>query len=180
MPTPMVAPDSAGRSSAEKFENLFREHYPLVYRTAYSVTGRREDAEDIVQAVFLKLLRRDSPLDVGKNPNAFLYRATLNLSLDHIRRQNRYVLAFDNTFFDRRARPAEANDSEDLNSRLWKAIAELKPSAAQMLILRYVHNYSLTDIAKTLGTTRGTVAVSLFRSRSRLKKLIRENVGGNS
>jgi DNA-directed RNA polymerase specialized sigma24 family protein len=38
------------------------------------------------------------------------------------------------------------------------------------VILRYVHDYSLADIAKMLGTTRSTVAVSLYRSRSRLKK----------
>ena len=44
----------------------------------------------------------------------------------------------------------------------------------RFLILRYVHDYDLAQIAKTLGTTRGSVAVSLFRSRARLKKKIRE------
>jgi RNA polymerase sigma factor (sigma-70 family) len=180
MRTLMVAGDTSGKQSAQEFEDFFREHYQLVYRTAYSVTGRKEDAEDIVQSVFLKLLHRDSPLHVVKNPNGYLYRAALNLALDTIRGRQRQVLIFDDKYFEKPLNGAEAPDIEDLDSRLWKAIAELQPSSAQILILRYVHNYSLTDIAKTLGTTRGTVAVSLFRSRARLKKLIRENQGGNS
>jgi RNA polymerase sigma factor (sigma-70 family) len=63
---------------------------------------------------------------------------------------------------------------EDARRALYDAIGQLRPTAAQILILRYVHDYDLAQIAKTLGTTRGTVAVSLFRSRALLKKKIRE------
>jgi RNA polymerase sigma factor (sigma-70 family) len=52
------------------------------------------------------------------------------------------------------------------------AIAALNPAAAQIVILRYAHDYSLGEIARMLGTTRSTVAVSLYRSRSRLKKYL--------
>jgi RNA polymerase sigma-70 factor (ECF subfamily) len=180
MSTLMVAGDTRQKPSAQELETFFREHYQLVYRTAYSVTGREEDAEDIVQTVFLKLLRRESPMDLGKNPNGYLYRAALNDALDTIRRRNRHVLVFDNTYFESLTKATEANETEDLDSQVWKAIAELQPSSAQILILRYVHNHSLADIAKMLGTTRGTVAVSLFRSRSRLKKIIRARSGGKS
>jgi RNA polymerase sigma factor (sigma-70 family) len=62
---------------------------------------------------------------------------------------------------------------EELDRRLHEAIEKLNPAAAQILILRYVHNYSLAGIARVMGTTRSTVAVSLFRSRARLKKLVR-------
>jgi hypothetical protein len=53
---------------SQEFEELFEEHYVLVYRTAYGVTGRVEDAEDVVQTVFLRLLQRDKPRDFLKNP----------------------------------------------------------------------------------------------------------------
>jgi RNA polymerase sigma factor (sigma-70 family) len=52
-------------------------------------------------------------------------------------------------------------------------MAELHPKAAEILVLRYVHGYTDAEIAKLLGTSRGTVAVSLFRSRLRLRKSIR-------
>jgi len=45
-------------STTADFERIYRELAPLVYRTAWSVLGSREDAEDVLQTVFLKLLRR--------------------------------------------------------------------------------------------------------------------------
>jgi RNA polymerase sigma factor (sigma-70 family) len=62
---------------------------------------------------------------------------------------------------------------EAAERELYEAIAKLHPSSAQILILRYIHNTSIKEIAGLLGTTRSTVAVSLFRSRARLRKLIR-------
>ena len=177
----MTAAEAApGAPPAREFEHFFREHYRLVYRTAYSVTGRAEDAEDIVQSVFLKLLCRDSPLDVGSNPGGYLYRAALNLALDTLRRRQRHVLVRDNTFFESAATAVHARGTADLDSRLWQGIAELRPSSAHILILRYVHDYILGEIAEMLGSTRGTIAVSLFRSRARLKTIIRAHGGGKS
>ena len=49
----------------------------------------------------------------------------------------------------------------------------MKPEAAQILILRYVHDKSVAEIARLLGVSRGTIALRLFRSRARLKKLLR-------
>ena len=69
---------------------------------------------------------------------------------------------------------------DELDRRLHEAIDELSPAAAQILILRYVHNYSLVEIARVMRTTRSTVAVSLFRSRARLKKLVRACWEGKS
>src|SRR5262245_54691167 len=66
---------------SQEFEDLFQEHYVLVYRTAYGVTGRVEDAEDVVQTVFLRLLRGEKTRELLKNPRGYLYRAAVNQSL---------------------------------------------------------------------------------------------------
>src|SRR5262249_38407268 len=74
--------------------------------------------------------------------------------------------------------PARASSrAEELHRQLYEAIARLKPKAASILILKYLHNYSDGEIAKLLGTSRGVIAVTLFRSRARLKKLLRESLG---
>ena len=75
----------------QEFEEVFREHYQMTYRTAYGVTGNPEDAEDIVQTIFLRLLRREFPPDLKKNPTAYLYRAAVNLSLNTIQAKKRHV-----------------------------------------------------------------------------------------
>ena len=45
----------------EDFERMFQEYHGLVYRAAYRITGNAEDAEDVLQTLFLRLLRRDTP-----------------------------------------------------------------------------------------------------------------------
>ena len=51
-------------------------------------------------------------------------------------------------------------------------IAQVKPRAVEILILHYEHDYSDAQIAHMLGTSRGTIAVTLYRTRARLKKLL--------
>jgi hypothetical protein len=69
--------------------------------------------------------------------------------------------------------PSRASSrAEELHRKLYEAIALLNPKAASILILRYLHNYSDADIATLLGTSRGVIAVTLYRSRARLKKLM--------
>jgi len=160
-----------------ELEEIFRDHYQLVYRTAYSVTGSAQDAEDVLQSLFLRLLGRGFPADLQKNPKGYLYRAAFNLSLNVVRSRKRQPAALDT---ERIEFPAPATDNgiaEEIDKRLHQAIADLNPKAAEILILRYVHNCSDKEIAKLLGTSRGTIAVSLFRSRARLKKLIRRSLG---
>ena len=64
----------------EDLEALFREHYSLIYRTAYSVTGSSQDAEDVLQDLFLWLIRKGIPSDL-RDVRAYLYRAAVNSSL---------------------------------------------------------------------------------------------------
>jgi RNA polymerase sigma factor (sigma-70 family) len=77
------------------FENLFRAHYTFLYRTSYAVTRRAEDAEDVVQTIFLRLIRREVPPDLEQNPRAYLYRAAVNLSLNSIRSRKRLLFTGD-------------------------------------------------------------------------------------
>ena|SRR5688572_2396830 len=164
-------------SWAEELERLFEKHYQLVYRTAYSLTGSAHDAEDILQTLFLRLLSREDPLDLKKGPEPYLYRAAFNLSMSVIRSRDRHVLAANVEIFHKPRRAAETESDEEVDTRLHHAIAKLHPSSAQIVILRYVHNKSLTEIAGIMGTSPGTVAVSLFRSRARLKRLLQAPEG---
>ena len=61
-----------------------------------------------------------------------------------------------------------------------QALSELSAKSAEILILRHVHGFSDVEIARLLGTSRGTIAVSLFRSRARLRKSIRAYLGEKS
>jgi RNA polymerase sigma-70 factor (ECF subfamily) len=172
--------DGIGEALEPTFEEIFREQYRMAYRTAYGVIGNSEDADDVAQTIFLRLLHREFPKDLVKNPKAYLYRAAVNESLNLIRSRKRSILTGDVERFE--APPAVDESAEDIHRSLYEAVAKLNPGAAHILVLRYVHKYSLGEIAKLLGTTRSTIAVSLFRSRARLKKWMRASSlsGGKS
>jgi RNA polymerase sigma-70 factor (ECF subfamily) len=154
-------------------ESIFRVHYRMTYRTAYAITGKSEDAEDVVQTIFMRLLRRELAPDLTQKPAAYLYRAAVNLSLNTIRGRKRSIVHGVSDLPETQPALSESDSAEEIHRRLYEAVAELTPESAHILILRYVHGYSDAEIAKLLGKSRGTIAVSLYRSRARLRKLMR-------
>jgi RNA polymerase sigma-70 factor (ECF subfamily) len=163
----------------EPVAQVFSEHAQFVFRTAYGVTGSHEDAEDVLQTVFLRLIRLDAPPDFRANPRAYLYRAALNAAFDVMRSRKRRRLVAVAELPERPATVEEAQDDEH-HRALYEAIGELKPESAQILVLRYVHDMSDAAIARVLGVSRGTIALRLFRSRARLKKLLGARLLGPS
>jgi RNA polymerase sigma-70 factor (ECF subfamily) len=168
-------PASTGERPGLDFEAIFREYSPMIYRTAYAVTGSRDDADDVLQTIFLRLIRREGPPDLRINPKAYLHRAAVNMSLDVIRARTRYASS-DNLDYVEARGTLPAKHSLELSDILPK----LDPEAAQILVLRYIHDYSDAEIAKMLGTSRAAIALRLFRLRRRLKKLLRTTSGEKS
>jgi RNA polymerase sigma-70 factor (ECF subfamily) len=155
------------------FEQLFQEHRALVYRAAYRITGTAEDAEDVLQTLFLRLLRRDHALDFGGNPKGYLHRAAVNIALDVIRLRRPSIPPDESIIVDDRT--GLATESQQL---VLAALSELSPKLAEMFVLKHVEGYNNGEIARLIGTSRGAVAVMLFRARVRLKRSIRSQLGG--
>jgi RNA polymerase sigma-70 factor (ECF subfamily) len=171
-------PVHSGEILTQELERIFREHYQFVYRTAYSVTANYSDAEDVVQTVFLKLFQREAPLHLRKEPRAYLYRAAVNAALNVVRSRKHHSAIDERESSDVAAPdfPADADQSA-IQRNLMGAIAQLNPKAIEILVLRYGHDFSDAQIAKMLGKSRGTIAVTLYRARARLKKLMRVGEG---
>jgi len=167
-----IATAAAPRIPAEEpVAQVFSEHAQFVFRTAFGVTGSHEDAEDVLQTVFLRLVRQELSPEFGTNSRAYLYRSAVNAALDVMRSRRRRRLVAVAELPETAGPAAEAVDEAD-HRALYEAIAELKPESAQILILRYVHDMSDAAIARMLGVSRGTIALRLFRSRARLRKLL--------
>jgi RNA polymerase sigma-70 factor, ECF subfamily len=170
---PSTSPSSSDEVFVQAFGAIYREHYQLVYRTAYSVTGSRQDAEDVLQTVFMNLLDRDLPGGLIRSPKAYLYRAAVNAALNTVRPRKRHNLVDGVEDIEAPIPSASAGAGDLIRRKLLNAIAKLKPKEVEILILRYEHDYSDAEIAKMLGKSRGTIAVTLYRTRARLKKLLR-------
>jgi RNA polymerase sigma-70 factor (ECF subfamily) len=125
-------------------------------------------------------MQRDISSAFMKNPKGYLYRAAVNLSLNIVQSRRRRISAEDVEDIAASIPTAASDQAEEIHRKLYEAIAELNPKAAEILILRYLHNESDAEIAKVLGTSRVSIAVNLYRSRVRLKKLLRASLGEES
>jgi RNA polymerase sigma-70 factor (ECF subfamily) len=158
------------RSLPADFEQLFQEHHGLVYRAAYRITGSAQDSEDVLQTLFLRLLHRGRRLNLDANPKGYLHRAAVNIALDIVRARRR--VSPDGSL------PEIAMDPrrDRIQGIVAQALGELSPKLAEMFVLKYVEGYDNSEIAHLIGTSRGAVAVMLFRARVRLKKSIRVQI----
>jgi RNA polymerase sigma factor (sigma-70 family) len=104
----------------------------------------------------------------------------VNESLNVVRGRRRQLLTDEPERFDVPHITTSACESpQELHRRLYEAIAELGRADAEVVILRYVRNRSDREIAQMLGTTRGTIAVRLYRTRAKLRKLMQASAPGD-
>ncbi|HLV89014.1 MAG TPA: sigma-70 family RNA polymerase sigma factor [Candidatus Sulfotelmatobacter sp.] len=149
-----------------KLDRVFRAHHSMVFRTAYRITGNAADAEDVLQTVFLRLLRQGDDVPDFSNEEGYFRRAAINAALDVVRsRQPERSLELSE---------AEAVGghavSRELRGALARALAQLKPRSAEIFTLRYFDGFTNLQIARMLGISQVLVAVSVHRTRQQLRK----------
>ena len=184
---PPAAPPPMPDSTGAGLRDLFEEHHRLIFRTAWRVTGNANDAEDVLQTIFLRLLKRPpAALETG-NAGGYLRRAAINASLDLIRSRKRSrLVALDQQIIEEMEPAGDGASDPDrrfagleLRDRLRRELAGVNPRAAEMFVLRYFEGYRNSEIGPMLGTSRMTVAVTLHRLRKRLRLALADelNVG---
>lgn len=168
-PTPPSAPDPA-------LEVLYRSHQEMILRTAFRLTRNLGDAEDVLHTVFLRLLQRGGPLagDAGLAP--YLHRAAVNAAIEILRRRKPAVpleLLPPSRQAGRESTPDRIERFE-LAEKLREALARLPSPAAEIFVLRHVEGYSNREIARMLGLSWGSVAVTVHRARRRLQQELQQ------
>lgn len=145
----------------------------MVFRTAYRITGNAADAEDVLQTIFLRLIRQNSPLTTVEKEESYLRRAAVNASLDVLRarRSEEWVPLPDVAEQSSKAQP-------ELRECLRRAFVTLTPRSAEVFALRYLEDFSNQQIARALGISQVLVAVTLHRARRQLQKEIRSHMEG--
>lgn len=168
---------------AADLERIFRENHAAVFRAAYRITGNATDAEDALQTVFLRMVKRGPDAEPVDNMSSFLHRSAVNAALDLVRaRHNVRHVPLDDLepvlAEPAQHRPDRLHGAVEIREWLRGALARLNPRIAQMFALRFFEGKENPEIARLLNTTPGTVAVTLSRTRDRLEKEYREYVGG--
>ena len=155
--------------SEREFRNAFSEHQDAIYRFAWRMTNSPAAAEDIAQDVFLFLLRQPHRFDATRGAmRSFLLGVARNLVLKRWREEHRWEAMEDEDFL---APPVDLTGAE--TSRLvGDAVQSLAPLQREAIILAEYEEFSLEEIASTVGADVGTVKSRLHRARENLRRLL--------
>jgi RNA polymerase sigma-70 factor (ECF subfamily) len=169
--------------SAGWLETIYRDGATAVLQTAYRVTGNADDAQDVLQTVFARLANRDRPPDFSTGSRAYLRRAATNAALDIV--QSKYArngvsleVIGEDIGHDPGPGPDRQHHGRQLQQQLRQALSKISRRGAEIFALRYFEGMDNAEIAKQLGTSTNTVAVTLHRTRALLKEEMGQFMGG--
>jgi len=159
--------EQAKRDSAEAFETLYRRHRDWVYRLAWRFTGNEADALDVLQETFAYLFRKLPGLRLTAAMTTFLYPVVKHLSLN-VRRAGRVVRNASEKFLPP-TQDAERTTHDASRSELAAALATLPPDQREVVLMRFLDDMSLEEIAHALKTPLNTIKSRLYRALDTLR-----------
>ena len=162
--------------SLEALGQLYSRFNQLVYRTAYGITGDPDTAADLLQDVFLRLHRFAERVDPSRPLEPWLYRVTTNLAYTRVKRR-RWLRPLDDVadwLSSKEKKPSVHYlvELDDEWQQVNRAIGTLPLPQRIVVVLYYVNDLSILEIADILEIPQGTVKSRLHYGRKALKKII--------
>ena len=147
-------------------EAALLEHYPSLYRLAYSYVKNPDDAMDIVQESVYKAILRAEEMKNEDTIKSWLCRITVNTALDALRKKRR------ETGLEYLPETGEEDAYEDAD--LLHALDRLDAREKTVVTLRYFEDLKLSDIVAVTGENLSTVKSLLYRSLKKLRVTLSE------
>ncbi|MDR0544321.1 MAG: sigma-70 family RNA polymerase sigma factor [Odoribacteraceae bacterium] len=156
----------------ERVEKLFNEHFDAAVHLARRIVLSREEAEDIVQEVFIRML--DVNLDALDSLPAFLYACTRNKALDHVRKNARLTrpVALPESSDDSPETLAREIEHAETLSRLAMAIEQLPKQSREVVKLVCLSGCSYKEASRQLGISLATVKTHVYRSFKKIRETL--------
>ncbi len=180
--------DRAARGDSAAQRSLFEQFRDAAYHTAFRVTGRHEDALDVVQDAFIRAFERLAEFQRESGFKTWLLRIVTNRALDLLRaRKVRFAAAI--TTDDEkvgaepvepefRSDPSRNTEAAELASKLQAAIESLPPDQRAVFALYSTGEMSYGEIAAAVGVPIGTVMSRLFHARQKLQDKLGDHAPG--
>lgn len=167
----------AKKGDPDAFGMLYDYYFEQIYRFIYLKVNLKEDAEDLSHQVFLKALKKIKDYEERGFPfSAWLYRIARNEVIDFYRgdKQNTSLEDLENVLTGQDDK--DIKDSIDFKIQIEnvkKAIQKINPNYQDVIIMRFVENLSIKEIAQILNKTEGAVKLMQHRAIAALKKILK-------
>lgn len=152
----------------KKIHILSEKYSDMIFRIAYSYTNNRQDAEDIVQDMFVKLIEIDKTFESEEHEKAWIIRVTVNLCKNRLKMfWNRKTCSLNemtnSAYFDEK------------DGFVLDAVMKLTENHRIIVYLYYYEGYKTAEIANILKKRESSVRSALHRAREQLKKILKED-----
>lgn len=167
----------------ENYRYLMQRYEGKLKRYIIRISGvRQEDAEDILQEVFIKTYRKLNDFDRNLKFSSWIYRIAHNETITHFRKTSRKPKTFDLEVNEIALNTLRADldiesdlDKKNLGENMAKLINNLDNKYKEALILRYMEDKNYEEISDILKKPIGTVATLLKRAKEQFKKELIKN-----
>ena len=156
---------------SDNWKAIVSQQGPGVYRIAWRILGNADDADEVVQDVFLQAYQYESRNDVS-NGVGLLKRLAVCRSLDRLRRRRADSGLDGLALFDRESGPQEHAIGNELETRLRTTIGQLPEREAEVFCLRYFDELTNQQIAEALGLSSEAVATAMYKARTKLANML--------
>lgn len=177
----LIAGCLAGNELA--IETLVRKYEIGVFRLALSIVGDTAEANEITQETFIAALKSLPSYQEKKSFKAWLYTIALNYSRSHLRKRKTLQClgaALTSIFrveTQKQILPEDAVLQNEKEAILWKSLNQLDERFRTVVVLRYFHEMSVTEISEILSINEGTIHSRLHTARERLRQAFEQMDG---
>lgn len=157
---------------AREFKQRFMPHYRLLYRVAYLLTENAQDAEDLLQDMYLKLWQKRDDLPDKAMKEAYLVTMMQRLFIDQ-RRLKRLDTSIE--LRNEEGPPDERSLDEQIDSRdefqqIERLISELSERDAKIIKMHVMEDRSYEEIERDTGLSQGNIRIIVMRAKQKLKQ----------
>ncbi len=149
---------------SEALTILIDKYKDIAYNLALSIVKNKEDAKDITQDSFLKILENINKFRSDSKFSTWLYRIVYNQSIGFVKRENRTNLVDYSLLVE----ASDNNSQEDATQDLYQAINKLEDTDRNIIMLFYLAEKSIKEIAQITGLSICNIKVILHRARKKL------------
>ena len=164
------------------FNDLIERYKRQVAAIAYRMVGDYDEAEDIAQMVFVKTAKNLNKFDTSKKFSTWLYRITVNASIDFMRKYRRHkhelIDNYSESLENEDDNPEQILNRKNLRSIILKATESLNEKQKAAFILRDLEGHQIDEVSEILEMPEATVRWYLHRARIRLRKELKRNYAG--
>lgn len=148
-----------------RYEQIYKEHSKYVYNVALGILRSKDEAEDVMQNVFIKLFENFSSFRGDSNIKTYLYRMTVNKSIDYIRSQSLRAGKLEKMEIE------EAKNNDSSRALLDSLLEKISPDLKIPVLLAEIGGFSYKEIATIMKLNLGTVKSRINRGISKIREV---------